>query len=369
MVKSRQNKHLEIDNLVRESVKNLKPKAPRRKSNEDAIYLDKGELPFPPSPKVCQAISDAISQVNRYPEIMGGELREMLADYTGAGKEQIVISNGSDDAIELILKAFVQSGEEVLLPTPTFFVYAFSTELIGGKVISVPRLDNFDLNVKEILEQVTAKTKVLFIANPNNPTANLVSREKLIALIEQTNCLVVVDECYYEFCGETIVDLVDQYNNLIVLRSFSKSFGLAGLRIGYAITNETVADYLYRAAQIFPVNKLALVGACAALDDLNYIRDNITKICQEKFKLAKALEEFGLRVYPSDTNFLFIKTESIGLTSREIVESLAQKQIFIADFGLKQGLNSYFVRISVGTAEENNKLLERLGDLSQSKSK
>ncbi len=348
-----------LDRLINEHIQALNPKQPLHKG-EDAIRLDKGELPYPPSPDVVKAIAAAAVTLNRYPEVLGDSLRTALATYNNTKVEEIIIGNGSDDLIELIVKVFVKPGEEVLLPIPTFFVYDFAVKVVGGVSVVVKRTEDFGLDVEAIVEKVTPRTKVLFIANPNNPTANLVTRETLIEILDRLDCLVVVDECYYEFCQKTVADLIEKYPNLIILRSLSKSFGLAGIRLGYAIANETIIDYLYRAAQLFPVNKLALVAGEIALKDKAYILDNIQKINQEKINLAKELEQLGFMVYPSATNFLFVNTKPLGITSQNLVRSLRDKNIFVADFGCKQGLDGYYFRTAVGTPRENQLLLTGL---------
>lgn len=349
--------------LINEYIKSLPPKNSGPEKGDDSIRLDKGELPYPPSLGVLKAIADSAGTINRYPAILGGSLRKSLAEYCGTKTEQIALGNGSDELIELILKVFMKPGDEVLLPTPTFFVYGFTTQLLGGVSVTVKRTDDFGLDVTAIIEKVTPKTKVLFIANPNNPTANLIPRETLIEICDRLDCIVVIDECYYEFGGETVADLVDKYPNLIVLRSFSKSFGLAAVRLGYAIANETIIDYINRTAQLFPINKLALVAANAALEDLEYVRGNIAKVLHDKINLIKGLENLGFFVYPSVTNFLLVGTEKLGISSGDLVKFLQQKKIFVADFGGKQGLDNYYFRTAVGTPAENEGLLAGLKEL------
>ena len=351
--------NIKLDSLFNKQIKTLAPKKAITRG-ENAIRLDKGELPYPPSPKVVQAISETANQINRYPDVLGGSLRSALAEYTGVNPEQIVIGNGSDDLIELILKIFLKPGEEVILPRPTFFVYGFATRVVGGVPIEVARKEDFSLDIDAIVDRVTPQTKVIFLANPNNPTANLEPRENLIKILDTVNCIVVIDECYYEFSQSTVADLVDSYPNLIVLRSLSKSFGLAGIRLGYAITNQKIADYLYRIAQLFPVNKLAIAASRAALKDREYIQDNINQIQQSKQQLIPALEELGLIVYPSATNFLFINSKPLGITSSDLVKSLQEQNVLVADFGGKQGLEPYYFRTAIGTPEENQILLKAL---------
>lgn len=349
-----------IEQWVSPSILSLAPKTVGLQKNDQAIRLDKGELPYPPSPKVVDAISQAATTCNRYPAVLGGVLRDKLADYTGTSPDQLIISNGSDDLIELIIKVFVQPGQQVLLPVPTFFVYWHATQVMGGMPVFVQRTPDFGLDVDALVAKVTSDTKVLYIANPNNPTANLVPRETLIEVLNRVSCMVVVDECYFELCQTTIADLVDTYPNLIVLRSLSKSFGLAGLRIGYGIANAQVVDYLYRAAQLFPVNKVAIAAGIAALEDQAYVQANIQKILAEKPQLQQALVTLGFRVYPSDTNFLLVDTQPLNLQSDVLVKALQDQNIWVADFGSKPGLGAHYFRTAVGTPTENQALIQGL---------
>jgi histidinol-phosphate aminotransferase len=229
----------------------------------------------------------------------------------------------------------------------------------------VNRLDDFGLDVPSLLQKVTPEVKLIFIANPNNPTANSVSREIILNILNEVNCIVVVDECYYEFCQETVIDLVDQYPNLVVLRSFSKSFGLAGLRVGYGIANETIVDYLYRVAKPFAVNAIALAAATTAIKDIDYVNSNIQKICQEREIMAQNLAQLGCFVYPSSTNFLFIGTHSLGIPSRQLVQALQDKQIFVQDCGLQAGLDEYCFKISIGTPADNQALIKGMKEVLQ----
>jgi len=350
-----------IEHWVHPTIRTLASKSAGPPKNDQAIRLDKGELPYPPSAQVVEAIAQAATTSNRYPAVLGGMLRDKLATYTGAQPAQIIISNGSDDLIELIIKVFVQPGQQVLLPVPTFFVYGHATQVMGGVPVFVQRTSDFGLDVEALVAKVTLDTRVLYIANPNNPTANLVGRDTLIEVLNRVNCMVVVDECYFELCQATIADLVDTYPHLIVLRSLSKSFGLAGLRIGYAIANTQVVDYLYRAAQLFPVNKVAIAAGIAALEDQTYIQTNLQRILTEKPKLHQALQDLGLQVYPSDTNFLFVNTKPLKLRSQVLVKALQDQNIWVADFGSKPGLGDHYFRTAVGTSLENQALIKGLG--------
>ncbi len=345
-----------MEHLINQHIKLLKSRVADDPRNNHTIYLDRNELPYPASPKVIQAIANTVSTINRYPDTLGGTLRKPLADYAGVAEKEIIIGNGSDDLIELVTKVFIAPEEKVLIPNPTFLVYSLATEIMGGNPVFVKRNSDFDLNVQEISDRVTDHTKIIFIANPNNPTGNLVSRDDIIKIVSSVNCLVVVDECYYEMSQQTVSDLINKYENLLVMRSLSKSFGLAGLRLGYGIGNEKLIDYLYRGTQIFPVNRLALVAGMAALEDLDYAYSNIKQVCIDRENLSQSLQKIGFFVYPSATNFLFVNTQPLGILSANLVKALRHHNIWIKDFGFKLGLDGYYFRTAVSTPNENHKL-------------
>ncbi len=349
-----------MEKSIRSIVQGLPSKQAGFSKSDRAIRLDKGEFPYPPSPQVIRAIQAAASGINRYPEVLTTELRMAIATYNSVQPDQIFVGNGSDDLIELVLKICLEPGDEVILPVPTFFVYGAATQMLGGVSVSVPRTADFGLDVAAILAAVTPRTKLIFIANPNNPTANLADRTQLIELLEKTTCLIVVDECYFEICQTTIANEINKYPRLVVLRSLSKGFGLAGLRLGYGITNPQLADYVYRVAQIFPVNQLAISAGIAALQDLDYVKDKLTEIKSERQNLALAMQDLGLQVYRSDTNFLLVNCAPWQLTSAKLVAQLAQQEIWIADFGGKPGLDNYHLRVAIGIPTENQVLLRAL---------
>jgi histidinol-phosphate aminotransferase len=350
-----------IESLLRPAVLNLASKVAGKSRGTEAVRLDKGEFPYPPAPQVIEAIQAAASGVNRYPEILTPRLREVLAGYCGVAVDRIAIGNGSDDLIESVLKICIEVGDEVIVPVPSFFVYGAATAMLGGRTVNVQRQADFDLDIPAILAAVNPRTKLIFIANPNNPTANGTARQNLVEILEQVNCFVVVDECYFEIYGETVVDLVDRYPHLIVLRSLSKSFGLAGIRIGYSIAQPQVTDYLYRVAQIFPVDVVAVAAGIAAIAAIDYARQKLREIVVDRDKLAGAIGDLGFKVYRSDTNFLFVSTSPLEMTAADIVHKLASNDIYVADFGHKPGLDDSHFRVATGIAEENEKLITVLG--------
>jgi histidinol-phosphate aminotransferase len=328
--------------------------------SSNSIRLDQSESSYLPCPEVIQAIYDATSKINRYPQVQSDDLRSQLAIYTNKKPSQIVVGNGSDDLIELIIKLFVSYSEQVLIPIPTFPWYWYAAKNLDRQVLLVNRTNKFELDVTAILQDVTSLVKVIFIANPNNPTANLIPRSQIVELVRQVKCLVVVDECYYEFCEETVADLVDVYPNLIVLRSFSKGFALAGLRIGYAIAPTELASCLRNNAQFFGVNALAQAAAITTLANLEYYCAQIKRTLQARTSLASKLLELDFYVYPSATNFLFIGTQKLSVTSSDITEILKTKNIYVKDCVGLPGLDNFYFRISVGNDTENSYLVSQL---------
>jgi histidinol-phosphate aminotransferase len=327
------------------------------------IRLDLSECPYPPSPKVVKVISDSASTINRYPKMLGGLLPDALTAYTGKSKEQIVIGNGSDDLIELIIKIFTHPNEQILIPIPSFPGYWYAAKNLDKEVIFVNRDNEFGLDIDSILQKITSKVKVIFIANPNNPTANLIPCHILAKLIQQVNCLIVVDECYYEFSQETVADLIDMCPNLIILRSFSKGFGLAGLRLGYAITNAELASRLRNSTQLFGVNTLAQAAAITVLTDLEYYYAQIEQINKDRTNLRRGLEQLGFDVYPSATNFLFVGTEKLNLSSSYLEKSLQNQDIHVKNCGMLPGLDDFYFRTTVGNYKENHILLAKLAKM------
>jgi len=353
-----------VEKYLNPWIKKIKARNVVPQKPENSVDLFIGESPYPPSPKVLKTIAEHSCKINRYPDYKAVAVKERLADYCNVTSEQIIVGNGSDELIDIIIKVFVGQSEEVIVPIPTYFSFWRSTLIRGGRPIFVNRTNNFDIDVNLLQKAMSPKTKVLYIPNPNNPTCNIISRKVIIDILDKMDCMVVIDECYYEYSQFTVTDLIDKYDNLIILRSLSKGFGLAGVRIGYAIGNAQIIDYLHRAVTMYPVNSLAQAAAIAALQDQDYTKANIKKIRQDREFLAREIEKLGFIVYPSQCNFLFIRTEPLGLVGETIVEALKANNIFVQDLGLRPGLDEYYFRTAIGTPDDNHILLENLKKIS-----
>jgi histidinol-phosphate aminotransferase len=271
---------------------------------ERIVKLDGNENPYGCSPKVYQALAD-YSRYHIYPDPEQRDLREALETYVGIGRQYILCGSGSDELIDLVLRLFLEPGDEVINCPPTFGMYPFTTDVCGGKIIDVPRIDeSFALDLSGIKRALNTKTKVIFVASPNNPTANTTSEQETMQLLD-TGRIVVVDEAYFEFSAATMANLVPNHPNLIVLRTFSKWAGLAGLRIGYGVFPVEIASYLMRIKQPYNVNTAAQVAVLASLADIDYLRDNVARIVAERRRLFGKLRGLGwLRPYPSRANFI-----------------------------------------------------------------
>ncbi|MBE9482973.1 MAG: histidinol-phosphate transaminase [Chloroflexi bacterium] len=325
---------------------------------ESIIKLDANENPYGCSPRVSQALAN-YSYLNIYPDDGQTELRELLAAYTGVGAACIAAAGGSNQLIDLIIRLFVESGDEVINLVPTFDIYRFSTDICGGKLIEVPRDEDFAVNVDAVKKAISKKSKLIFLANPNSPTGN-VTPQKDILEIADTGVPVVVDEAYYEFSGETVVPLVSQYDNLMVLRTFSKWAGLAGLRVGYGIFPPKIADYLLKIKIPYNVNVAALVAVEESLKDIDYLQGRVRTIVAERERLFGELKKLRfLKPFPSQANFIFCSV--LNGKASELQQKLQSKGILIRYFD--RPLLRDCIRISVGKSEHNDALIKALQEL------
>ncbi len=320
-----------------------------------AIRLDLNESPLPPSPKVIKAALEASLSANRYPVEAEIELNARIAKYVNLDPANVVIGNGSDCLIHAIMDATIRPGDWVLMPSPSFQVFETATLKNGGHVKYVKlNPPGFKVSPDTLLREARG-CKVLVIVNPNNPTGNLVmNRHEIEDVVSSFEGLVVVDEAYYEFSRVTVVDLVKDYENLVVLRTFSKAFCMAGFRIGYAVASERVTGFLKRARQEFPVSAPSLKAAIAALEDLEYVKYVVSLVEKERKRLYERLRQIeGIEPFPSCTNFILFKA-----SRGDIASKLARRGIFIRDFS--KALGRYYFRVTVGLPNENERFVEEL---------
>lgn len=325
---------------------------------EEVIRLNGNENPFGPSPEVVKALGN-FQHYNHYPDPDQRQLRDVLSGYLGVSAEQVVAGNGSDELIDMLLRMFLGPGENIVIPTPTFGMYAFSAEVCGGKVKPVPRDKNFEIDIEATVSEVDADTKAIFLASPNNPTGNVASEAQIRALLG-TGKIVVVDETYFEFCGQTTLPLLDEYPNLVVLRTFSKWAGLAGLRIGLGVMDKDVALTMMSMKSPYNVNLAAEVALLASLNDRPTLLNRVQAIVQERKRMIGLLEAIpGIQVWPSQANFILCRLPAGR--GQQIFEGLCRRGIFLRYFNTPQ-LRDY-VRASVGLPEETDQVVAALTEL------
>jgi len=325
---------------------------------ESIIKLDANENPYGCSPRVSQALA-SYPYLNIYPDAGQAELRKLLAGYTGVGAEHIVASNGSDQLIDLILRLFVGPGDEVINCIPSFEMFRFGTELCDGSLIEVPRDENFAVNVKAVKAKISKKTKVIFLANPNNPTGTLMPQPDILDILD-TGLPVVVDEAYYEFSGATVVPLISRYKNLMALRTFSKWAGLAGLRIGYGIFPPEITGYLLRIKPPYNVNAAAMVAVRESLKDVDYLMSRVKAIVAERERLFAELKKLKwLKPFPSQANFIFCSV--LNGKASQLQQKLQKKGILVRYFDKPMLRDS--IRISVGKPEHTDALIKALREI------
>ncbi|MFQ5827069.1 MAG: histidinol-phosphate transaminase [Dehalococcoidia bacterium] len=355
----------DIEGRIRKHLKRLvayKPIEPvevlsGRVTGGRVIKLDGNENPYGCSPRVREALA-SYPYHNIYPDPEQRELRKALDEYLGIPAQSIVVGAGSDELIDLILRLFLDPGDKVINCVPTFGMYSFSTGVCGGEVVEVVR-SGFALDIDRVKQAIDARTKIIFVASPNNPSGNT-APEAHIRELAGMGPLVVVDEAYAEFCGTTVLPLVDEFPNLIVLRTFSKWAGLAGLRVGYGVFPPEIAAYIMKIKPPYNVNSAAQVAVLESLKDIDYLRDTVRAIVSERERLFGELQGLGfLKPYPSEANFILCSVQN--REARSIHEALARKGIFVRYFDTPLLKNC--LRISVGRPEDTDALIEALREM------
>ncbi len=324
------------------------------------VKLASNENLLGPSPRAVKAIRRELPNIYLYPEGPCSVLRRTLAQRFSLPEKRVVISNGADNLILMIASAFLNEGDEVVMADPTFPVYTNATQIMGGKVVKV-RLNDYTHDLEGMLKRVNRRTKLIFVCNPNNPTGTIVCQESFDRFLQRlpARVIVILDEAYGDFVEETSypngLEYVKSGKQMIVLRTFSKAYGLAGLRIGYALGREDLIDCLYQVRDPFPVHRLAQVAAVAALRDQKHAARSIQMVRAGRRYLYKELDKMGLSYVPSQANFVFIDFER---DSEEIFKGLLREGIIIRP-GKIWGYPTC-ARVTVGRMEDNRRFIKAL---------
>ena len=331
----------------------------KRSLGLDEVYkLASNEIPFPPS-YINKAIQEELKNINRYPEGGCFYLRKDLAKRLRVDEEQIIFGNGSDEIIVLALRALVEKSDEVIVAYPTFLIYEMQAQIHGAKIVKVP-LKNFGYDLDRMAKAVTKKTKIIFIANPDNPSGTYVNDDQVKRFLSKIpkTVLVFFDEAYFEFAPKNFpktLELLKKRGNIIFSRTFSKAYGLAGLRVGYGVTTKRLAGILNRIREPFNVNRLAQVAAIAALGNKTFMKKVVSYAVKEKSYLYEELAKCGLSFTKSATNFVLVNFKK---DTSELFNYLLKKGIIIRE--LKGWGFSNFFRVTVGLHKENKKFVRCL---------
>jgi threonine-phosphate decarboxylase len=362
----------DINRLIKEGFLTASPRTHGGKhylkSKDDVIDFSTNVNPLGASKKVVSTVRQNIDLISAYPDPDSKEFKKAVSDYLHIDEECVVAGNGANELIHLFADAFVRKDDKVVIPIPTFFEYEFACDKNSAK-ISYIDLDNFVLNPDSILPAIDKETKAVFICNPNNPTGLLADRDHIKKILDHAynnNTLLMLDECFMEFVEEpernSFVSAVNEYDNLVVLRTLTKAFGLAGLRAGYCLANRKIAQLLSKVKVPWSVNALAQKAAVAALQDKTHLQKTRLLVKKERqymqSKIAKIKKFTPCR---SDTNFFLIKLD--GINSLSLKEKLLKREILIRDCSTFTGMGTDYVRISTQKRRENTLLINALKEV------
>jgi histidinol-phosphate aminotransferase len=360
--------HTQWESLANEHILGIAPYEPGKPTEElerelgivDAIKLASNENPLGPSDRVQKALIAALPHLNRYPDGSGHYLRQALAKKHGVSIDQVVLGNGSNELIELIVRTFLRPGDEAVVPHPSFMVYPMIVQAAGGIRVMV-MLKDHRLDLEAMARAITPMTKMVFIANPNNPTATIVTADEVAHFMSRVppRTIEVFDEAYIEFAmGPDFPDVlasVKQGRKVMVLRTFSKSASLAGLRVGYGVADADAIALMNRIRQPFNVNALAQVAALAALDDESHVMECVRMIEAGRHYLYDEFNALGIKYVPSRANFILV---DVGHSASDVFQRLLKEGVIVrplTPFGMESAL-----RITIGTPQENRRLVKAL---------
>ncbi len=361
---------------IRKLVEELNPYVPGRSIKEIAdeyglnpdkiIKLGSNENPFGPSPKAIENLSQNLKYINQYPETDLKDLTEAVASYSGVSPSQVILGgDGADEILDLLGKTLIDPGDEFIVPIPSYMYYEYILTVNGG----IPIFARWDIpqnmvNVNSILNVISERTRIIFLCTPNNPTGGLIDKKDIKTILESTDALVVVDEAYFEFAGVDNVDLLNNYENLFILRTFSKVMGLAGMRIGYGLGNSQFIEYMHRMKPVFSLTRLSQIAALATLRDEDYIESS-KRLCIEsrKYLYHELVNISNLNVLKSKANYLLLDIHKTGMDSETLTKKLMEKGIIVRDCSSFRGLDDYWIRVNVGTIEEDKKFIEVLKEI------
>jgi len=341
---------------VRRAVLQMRPYHPPLEGRTEKLRLDFNENPIGCSRAVRRALARlGAATISSYPE--QETVRRKAARHFGVRPDELLLTNGTDEALSLVVHTFVEAGDTVLLAEPTYAMYRFYSELAGAKIVAPRYGASMEFPRRAILDALKASPRVFFLPNPNSPTGNLLSRAELRRILAAAkSTMVVIDEAYFEFSGVTVIPWIRRHANLIVTRTFSKTAGLAGLRLGCIFVNREVAASMRKAQSPYPVNVAALAAAEAAMQDRGFVAKTVRDVRAGRRELERGLARFGVRYFPTAGNFVLAY---FGERAKKIVAALDREGTLVRDRSSDFGGEGY-VRITLGTPRQMRRLLREL---------
>ncbi len=321
------------------------------------IKLNTNENPYPPSPAALKVLRELEGELlRRYPDPMAGAFRQAASEVLGVPPDWILVGNGSDDLLTMIIRACSEPGRRVVYPMPTYVLYRTLTQIQGAEFVEVPYHEDYSLPVEPLIEDRGAVT---FVASPNSPSGTVAPVEVLDKLASQLSGVLVIDEAYVDFAESDALELVNKYDNVIILRTLSKGYSLAGLRLGFGVANPVLLEGLIKVKDSYNVDAIACAVGAAAIADQTHKNTNAQKIKASRIQMAEALKQFGFYVLPSEANFLLVQSPSGN--AQYLYQKLKERGILVRYFNQPRLTDK--LRITVGTPEQNETLIEVLGEV------
>lgn len=362
-----------INNLAPEHIRVIQPYQPGKPISELArelglnenniIKLASNENPLGTSPLALEAMINALNSVARYPDGNGFELKEALSQRYEINSDQIILGNGSNDVLDLVSRTFLKASDDVIFSQHAFAVYPLVVQTVGATGITVPA-KNYAHDLSAMHKAITPATRMVFIANPNNPTGTLSDATELLGFIEQVpkNIIVVLDEAYVEYLPENrrtnSFKWLDKHPNLVITRTFSKAYGLAGIRVGFGVAHYDIANLINRVRQPFNVNEIALAAARAALKDTEFVNRAYALNCAGMLQITKGLDQLGIEYIPSFGNFLSFEIKGDKKNATTVYQNLLKQGVIVRPLGNYE--MPRHLRVTVGLESENQKFLKSL---------
>ena len=357
---------MKIEELVQKEVRDLSCYEVKtilgQKSEEKIVKMNLNENFAMPNETIKKLLLDACRSIDprAYPPPRGRLAIKAISSFLGFSESEVSVANGADEIMDLLMKVFVRKGSKVMVVEPSFPMYTFFTQLYGGSKVTVMLRPDFRLDVDAILKKADKNTPLLFVCSPNNPTGNQFREADIKRLLQEFKGVVVVDEAYADFAPYSVLNWVRDYDNLAVLRSFSKAFGLAGLRLGYLVSNRSIVKYVQRVVGPFNVNSVTQQTIALALQKWSYFKEQINFVINEREWLMKNLRQIdGVTPYPSDANFILFKVTKENLTSAIVTERMENRNVLVKDRGHLPLLENC-IRVTVGTRNMNETFLSAL---------